>query len=251
MNKKLIPIAIIIAGILIGGSIIYINISKCQCQAELTEKGIEILSLQEASEKAINFINDNLLRGRATASLIESTEENGLYKIKFSLADQEIESYLTRDGEIFFPEAINLSEAKPVAVEKGITIGSFSVSDEAACKENGKPIVYFFGSEGCPHCSWEHPIIEKVAGEFKDLISFRNYMGDFEDDIAVFQKYSTGGVPTLVLGCKYYRVGSGEQLGEEEEEKILTALICKLTEGEPAGTCDKVEDLINQIHSVK
>ncbi len=55
----------------------------------------------------------------------------------------------------------------------------------------------------------------------------------------VFQKYSTGGIPTLVLGCQYYRVGSGETAGEEQEIKDLTGLICKLTNNQPAEICQE------------
>jgi len=71
---------------------------------------------------------------------------------------------------------------------------------------------------------------------------------DSQADMDVFRKYSTGGIPTLVLGCKYYRVGSGERAGEEMESKVLTALICKLTENKLVDICNEVQDLISQIH---
>jgi thiol-disulfide isomerase/thioredoxin len=242
MNKKIIPIAVIVAGVIIAGAVIYVNNSKCPGSTE----GGEVLSSKEVEEKVMNFINQNILQGRAVASLIETTEENGLYKIKFAIEGQEIESYATPNGELFFPEGINMAEFQPPAVQTNYTIGDFSVSEDEVCKENGKPVVYFFGSEGCPHCAWERPIIEGVVGKFKEVISFHNNTG-VEQDSDVFQKYSTGGVPTLVLGCKYYRVGSGENSSEEEEEKVLTALICKLTDGNPADVCSQVEDLINQI----
>ena len=70
---------------------------------------------------------------------------------------------------------------------------------------------------------------------------------DVDTDMDVFSKYSTGGIPMLAFGCKYYRVGSGEQSGEKEESEILTALICKLTQNQPTEVCDKVQDLVNQI----
>ena len=237
------PLAIFIAGVLIGGAVVV-------CVYFYKDKGAligsEIVSSQEAGEKAINFINQNILQGKAVASLLGIVEENGLYKMKFSIQGQEIESYLTRDGKILFPEAVKLTEAvKPVA-EKGSTIGDFVISDEEICKENEKPVVYFFGSESCLHCKWEAPIIEEVANKFKDNIIFKERI-DSQENIDVFQRYSTGGVPTLVLGCKYYRVGSGEQAGKETETKNLTALICKLTGGQPNGVCEEVKDLISQI----
>lgn len=242
LTKNLIPIAIVVAGLLIGGVIIYVNTTqKC-----LPESISEVLSSQEAGERLINFINQNLLRGGTTASLVNIVEENGLYKIKIAIEGQEMESYLTLDGKLLFPEVIDLTEVEERAVEKGLTIGDFLISDDEICKEKGKPIVYFFGSESCSHCRWEHPIIEKVAEKFKKDIAFHNNMGN-QADRDVFQKYSTGGVPTIVLGCRYYRAGSGERWSEEEEEKVLTALVCKLTGNEPKGVCDEVKDLITKI----
>jgi len=71
---------------------------------------------------------------------------------------------------------------------------------------------------------------------------------DSDEDMDVFSKYSTGGIPTLVFGCKYYRVGAGTQSGEEQETKDLTALICKLTGSQPADVCEQVQDLIQEIN---
>jgi len=117
MNNKTIPIAIIIVGLLIAGVIIYTNYAKCP---EGASADIQVLSSQEAGEKAMDFINQNILQGRATASLIEILEENGLYKMKFSIGEQEVESYVTLDGKFLFPEeaAINLEPPKPKEISK-------------------------------------------------------------------------------------------------------------------------------------
>lgn len=243
MNKNLIPIAIIIAGFLIAGAVIYTNYQNQEGPGGVTS---EILSPQDAANKLINFINKNILRGETTASLIEVLEENGLYKVKFNVEDQEVEWQMSKDGKLVFPQVIDLTKTEEAAEETGKAIGNFSISSNEVCKENEKPIIYFFGSQGCPHCKWEHPIIEEVAARFGEEIAFHNNM-DSEADENIFQKYSTGGIPTLVLGCKYFRVGSGESTGQEAEEKNLTALICKLTDGKPGGVCSQVQDLINQI----
>jgi thiol-disulfide isomerase/thioredoxin len=152
------------------------------------------------------------------------------------------------------PEKI--AQATPTPQQEGAvlgelasTIGSFSVTKEETCQEEGKPLVYFFGSPSCPHCTWEHPIFEEVVKKFEGLIALHNNM-DTENDMEVFQRYSQinqNGIPFIVLGCRYVRVGSGENLGEEEETKALTALICKLTEGKPEKICEGVTDLIEQV----
>ena len=208
------------------------------------------LPKEEVAERTVEYINENLLQEGATLSLVDVIEESGVYKMTFKIGEEEFPSYVTLDGKLLFPQVIDL-EMKPIVQEEPqekkeeeATIGNFLVSADEICKENEKPLVYFFGSEGCSYCQWEHPVIKEVAEGFKDYISFHDNM-DSEADFETFQKYSTGGIPTLVLGCKYYREGSGE--GKEEEKKILTALICKLIESQPTDICDSVLDLINQI----
>jgi len=130
------------------------------------------------------------------------------------------------------------------------TVGNFLVTDKEVCTKDGKPLVYFFGSTSCPHCVWEKPIMEKVAKKFGDTIDFHKNV-DSSTDSDVFQKYSDinpGYVPFIIFGCKYVRVGAGENLGKDDaesqklEEEALTAILCKLTGSKPDSVCASVKD---------
>ena len=218
------------------------------------------VSLQEAEAIVLDVVSmdPNMEALNITPSIVNSSEENGLYSVNVKLAsakgDQIFNSFLTKDGKVLFPsKGIDIEEYKRVIKEQATSTpdepptdtgnentlaGHFMETDEdAVCMEEEKPIVYFFGSENCGYCKWEKPVIEAVAEEFKDHISFHNYMGDFGEDRAIFSKYSTGGVPTIVLGCKYYRVGAGTDAGEELEAKNLRTLICNLTQNQPEEIC--------------
>ncbi len=237
-NKLFIPIAIIIAGALVAGVVIYTNYS---------ESSNGYLSLEQASEKLMSFVNEKALQGGMTASLVNTLEENGIYKVKFNVEGEEIEWIITKDGQLIFPQVIDLAELTEKMEEAGTAIGNFTVTTDEIIMENEKPVIYFFGSETCPHCKWEHPIIEKVAEQFKDYISFHNNM-DNDADGEVFAKYSDGGyIPATIIGGRYLRVGSGETLGEEENTKVLQALVCKITNNQPAEVCSQVQELINSI----
>jgi thiol-disulfide isomerase/thioredoxin len=240
MNQKLVKNLIIFVVLIIfilSGVLIFSQKSKKEERAkEKFEKP------EKVAEKVLDYINQQIPFSKA--SLIEAIEENGVYKIKFEIGKEKMEVFATKDGKFLFLQAIDLE--KFFSQREKMTIGDFLVSEDKICKENEKPIIYFFGSKGCPHCRWEHPILEKVAEKFKDYISFHNNM-DSDKDREIFEKYSTGGIPTLVFGCKYYRVGSGERVGEEKETKNLTALICKLTENQPKEICDEVKELIEKI----
>ena len=73
----------------------------------------EALSLQDAETKAINFVNTNLLQPPFTAELSSSEELDSLYKVTLSVAGQEVDSYLTRDGKFFFPQGFDTSVGLP------------------------------------------------------------------------------------------------------------------------------------------
>lgn len=135
-------------------------------------------------------------------------------------------------------------------------IGEFLVTDKEVCLENGKPLVYFFGSSTCPHCVWEKPIAQKVFALFKNEIAYHENF-DSQNDTDVFSKYQNinpGYVPFLILGCKYVRVGAGESLSQATdsaqrdteskklEEEALTTILCKLTNDKPASICSSVKN---------
>ena len=236
-NKIIIPLGLVLAGVLIAGAIVYTNYNNPEC--ETANKEGEVLSLEDAGRKVLDFINSNVLQeGQGEASLIEAIEENGVYKVDFKVGEQEGYWRISKDGQLIFPQAINLSEYADKAEETGKTVGNFSVSSDEICLEDGKPIIYFFGSESCPHCNWEHPIVNEAMAQFEGQISFHDNM-DSDADMDVFNKYSTGGIPALVLGCKYYRVGSGESVGEEQEKENLNQLVCELTGSQPEEICQK------------
>ena len=132
------------------------------------------------------------------------------------------------------------------------TIGNFKVTGDEICREDGKPIIYYFGSSGCPHCIWEHPVVEKVIAKFTGYISVHDNMDKQGVDMDIFQQYreiNRGGIPFLLFGCHYARPGSGERVGEVQEEQNLTAIICKLTDGQPVDVCRQVKDLVDEIKS--
>ncbi len=138
-------------------------------------------------------------------------------------------------------EVAGEEEVYPERSEWETTAGDFLVLDDEVCTEDGKPVIYYFGHSGCPHCLWEHPLIKEVAEKFGEQISFHDNMDDKEGkDREIMEKYrdiNPGYVPFIVLGCKYARVGSGEQAGEEAEKAALTQLICELTGDQPSQVC--------------
>lgn len=209
-------------------------------------------SADKAAQKGIEYINKYLLAEGTTATLVSVDKEQigNLRKITIEISGNKFGSYVSTDGKyLFASEPYDMTkdpnaEATP-NTQTGSTVettdtqldGSFSeAKDTEVCTENGKPIVYFFGSSGCPHCVWEKPILKSVVDQFGDAISYHENI-DNNTDSDVFSKYSTGSVPTLVIGCKYFRVGSGEAAGEESEKASLKKIMCLATGNQPASLC--------------
>jgi len=77
---------------------------------------------EEIAKKSIDFINKNLLSNGITASLSSiSLDDSGLYKLKIKIQDQELEVYVSRDGNMIFPQGIKITATqnqKPKEIPK-------------------------------------------------------------------------------------------------------------------------------------
>ncbi|MBN1761475.1 MAG: thioredoxin family protein [Methanomicrobia archaeon] len=255
----------LLMGIAVGGSIL--QSAQIHC-APSDSTATTVLTPEEAGAKTIDFLTEYAVPSGVEVSLanVSELENANLYKVVADISAQGssevLEIYITKDGELLFPTAINIEEFESLVAlqqeqeekraqeqQQGPTIGNFIVSTDAPCTEEGKPIVYFFGNNGCSACRWEHPIMERVTSKFEGYIAFHDNMNNAGTDSAVFNRYSTGSIPTIVLGCQYYRIGAGVRIGEEQEEKVLTAIMCTLTENKPKAVCSdpEIEALLDQI----
>ena len=250
-------IAGVIIGAVIGGSVFTApsdNTAPCPAPAGA-------LTPEEAGERALEFLTTYAIPPGVEAALgpVAADEQSGLYKIAINISvlgtTETREVFMTKDGEFLFPGATNIDEYIEQAEEQkaleeqrnreqqyGRTIGNYIKSEDPLCTEDGKPIIYFFGGTSCSACQWEHPVLLNVTSKFDGYIVLRDSMSTGIMDGEVFASYNPGGsIPTIVLGCTYYRIGAGISLGEAQEEKVLTALICDLTDGQPEAVCSAPE----------
>jgi thiol-disulfide isomerase/thioredoxin len=213
---------------------------------------LEFAPANKQVNAAVEYVNKYLLESGYTAKLdkIETERTAPFQKITLDVNGSKYASYVSVDGKyLYAQEPINISKAPSSSssstssgqemTQKAATDveGSFKeITEVDVCKENEKPIIYFFGSSTCPHCKWEEPILKSVINQFGDAVSYHENI-DSETDIDVFNKYSSGSVPALIIGCKYYRIGSGEGSGEETEKADLTKVICRATGNLPASLC--------------
>ena len=125
------------------------------------------LSGEAAADKALVFINDNLLQGQVEAELKEISEKAGLYSLSLNIQGQEMESYVTKDGALLFPQAISLEEIAGTA--------TVPAAQQAAVPEvvkSDKPIVELFVMSHCPYGTQAVKGILPVAEKLGDKIDF-------------------------------------------------------------------------------
>lgn len=165
-GKILIPLAIVIAGLLVAGALVYINQGKTQKEA---------LTSQQVGEKVINYINANkdTVAGGLTASLVSIAEEGEIYKIKLKIGEQEYDSYVTKDGKFLFPQAYDLS-----ATSSPSQTGENNETAEVPKRDT--PDVKLFVMSYCPYGLQAQkmflPVYELLKNKAEIGVYFVNYI---------------------------------------------------------------------------
>ena len=174
-SKNLIPIAIFIAGIIIAGALIYVNQGGHLFTLPLKEKASEGTSPQQVAEKAINYINQNMktqLQGQ-TASLVNVTEEDGVYKFRLKIGEKEYDSYVTKDGKLLFTEGVNM-EQNPASVQ-----GAANGTPQEISKRD-TPDVKLFVMSYCPYGLQAQkmflPVYDLLKNKAEMEVYFVNYI---------------------------------------------------------------------------
>jgi protein-disulfide isomerase/plastocyanin len=144
------------------------------------------LSLSEAEEKAITYVNSNLLQPPFVAELKESAEVGNLYKITLSVSGQDVESYMTKDGSLFFPQGFemvgNMAEGNAIGETATVEV---SMDDDAVKGDENAPVTIIEFSEfQCPFCGKffeeTYPqIVKNYVDTGKVKYVFRDFPLDF------------------------------------------------------------------------
>jgi len=147
------------------------------------------------------------------------------------------------------PTNANQEQPAATSIEKEVVgqAGTFLEVSEPVCTQNSKPLVYMFSTSWCPHCQWARPIFADAVKTYvaKGQIIAHEWELDTGDDTltstketavpqadgALYNKYNPdGSIPTFIFGCKYYRIGTGNERTNDAaaEEKEFKQLIDKI-----------------------
>jgi len=135
------------------------------------------LKPDQAKERAEQFINAALMRPGSQASVKELEEVTGFYKMKIDVGSGElIDSYLSLDGKLFFPQAMDIDEVNSQLA--GSSDGGQAVVVEVEQKSD-KPVVELFTMSYCPYgLQMERgilPVIEQLGDKIDFKLRFCDY----------------------------------------------------------------------------
>ncbi len=135
------------------------------------------LSQEEASAKAEQFINDFLMTSGSKATIKEISSEYGLYKVKIDIVTDVVESYLTKDGRLFFPQALNIDEIYSAKDQTGAEKNAAPAA--TVSQKSDKPVVELFVMSHCPYGTQIEkgilPAVEALGDKIDFQLKFCNY----------------------------------------------------------------------------
>ena len=182
----------------------------------------KILAPEEAKATAIDFINNNLMQPGSEVSVKEISEDNNLYKIVLNMSSgQEITSYLSKDGKLFFPQVMNIEEVTKEAEQNKNQEETNKAATSADVPKTEKVKVELFVMSHCPYGTQIEkgiiPVIEVLGDDVDFELKFCDY--------AMHDKKELD--EQLTQHC----------IQENEPEKLFEYLKCFLGEADATEKC--------------
>lgn len=107
---------------------------------------------------------------------------------------------------------------------------AFVLTFPATEAAEGKVVMYFFWSEGCPYCAREKPFLESLKEKYPSLVVVKKEISSNRENVKLLQKMgeeygrNVRGVPATFLGDRVW-VGYEDKIGEEIEEKLQQCVV--------------------------
>lgn len=172
------------------------------------EEAVETISANEAAEKAVEYINKNLLQPGTSAELNDVSESNGVYSINISVGSGDYISYVTQNGKLLFVSGVDMA----VEVEEP----EIEPETPQEVVKSDKPEVELFVMSHCPFGTQAE----------KGIIPAVKALGNNIDFKLRYVYYAMHGETEVTEQTKQYCIQ------KEQNDKFLDYLACFLKDGE-------------------
>lgn len=135
------------------------------------------MSPEMARLKTENFVS-TLLPAGTKATVSNVTKAYGLYKVKVNIgADQTVDSYITRDGKLFFPQALEVNKAADATNSADTSANSDTAAKDVP--KTDKPVVELFVMSYCPYGTQIEkgilPVVKALGNKINYTLKFVDY----------------------------------------------------------------------------
>lgn len=122
----------------------------------------------EAVQKAVDYVNANMLSNGVKASFDKQTIklEDGLYAFKLTVEGQDYDAYVTKSGKLFFPQVIDIS-------------GKTEEANKVEMTKTDKPDVKVFVMSYCPYGLQAEKMYLPVYNLLKDKANMGIYFVNY------------------------------------------------------------------------
>lgn len=174
---------------------------------------------EKAEKKIVSFVEENMLQPGMKVEVKGVATENDAYKIVFEVEGEEATFYLSKDGEVIFPSAVNIAEFEQEKKEVG---EKEAQAANVEIPKSPQPKVEAFVMSYCPYGTQVQKGFLSVIEALEDKIDF-----EFK-----FVDYAMHGEEEIEENVRQYCIG------KNESGKLLKYLSCFL-ESEDSATCLK------------
>ncbi len=116
-------------------------------------------------QKTVNFINNNLLPPGIEAKFLNSASGNGVYKVSIEIQGQTNDIYVSGDGKLLFPTAIDMSQTMQQPTQPQQQNEPFDAPDAET------PTVRLFVMSFCPYGQQAENAMVDVVKLFGDKVA--------------------------------------------------------------------------------
>lgn len=151
IDRNIILVCIAVLAVIITGVLIFVNTNHSFAMPSLFG-----ISDSQLAKEAIDYINNNKL-SQTPASLVNVSEASGLVKVKIKIGTTNYDSYVTKDGKLFFPQAFDISKTSAANNTTAKT------TTPTAVTKSDKPMLEAFIVSSCPFgLQMQRAIVEAV-----------------------------------------------------------------------------------------
>lgn len=143
------------------------------------QSAMKSVSLEEAQTIAEAFVNEELLPAGQSVEILSFVDNGDLFKMNMNIGEQNIDAYLSKDGENFFPQVMNIETVKKQKEEAAKAAEEQKAQELSAITKQDVVDVELFIMSHCPFGTQMEkgiiPVIETLGDSVNFELKFNSY----------------------------------------------------------------------------